>query len=265
MTKQIFFLVWMLAAMQAGYSQNNYVQNGNFAETVTDETTGLVLPAGWDLEGNAFLNDGTRILNLVTSWLPDGAVEGTRALDLWRGTDELYQIKLTQTIHDLPDGIYTLSAVAALGGANSFSFYAKVGDDNEETVAMVESGVYEKKEMNNIRITGGTAAVGFTANSSAASDWFDITHFELVRTGDVTSIGKIYSSEVSVTVKGNWITVTSGESVLSVKVYSIDGKLLSSNHLQGKKISVPAPQQEGVYILHIQQASGSRTGKITVR
>jgi hypothetical protein len=257
-----FFLMLMLATMQVGYSQN-YVQNGNFAATTTDEITGLVLPTGWDLEGNAFLN-GERILNLVTSWLPDGATEGTRVLDLWRGTDDPYQIKLTQTITGLPDGIYSLSATAALGGENVFSLYAKIANE-EETTPMPESGDYEKKEMNNIQIAGGTVIVGFTANSSSGSDWFDITNFELVKTGDITSIEKLRPSDVSVVITGNLITVTSDEPVLSVKLYSIDGKLLYSNHSQEEKISIFIPQQKGVCILHIKQTSGSETRKIIIK
>jgi hypothetical protein len=263
MKTRYFFLMLMLAAMQGGYSQN-YVQNGNFAETVTDETTGLVLPAGWDLDGSAFLN-GERILSLVTSWLPDGAVEGTQVLDLWRGTDEAYSLKLTQTVSGLPDGVYSLSAVAALGGENSFSLYAKVGDDNEETVAMAESGVYEKKEMDNIQITGGTAIVGFTANSSAASDWFDITNFELVKTGGLTAIDSLEPSDVLVVISENRITVVSDEPVLSAALYSIDGKMIEANHSQGKEISLFTPPQKGVCILHVKQASGTETGKIIIK
>lgn len=259
MKTSYFFLMLMLAAMQVSYSQN-YVQNGNFAETTTDETTGLVLPTGWDLEGNAFLN-GERFLSLVTSWLPDGAPEGTRVLDLWRETDDPYQIKLTQTVNGLPDGIYSLSATAALGGENVFSLYAKVAD-MEETIPMPESGDFAKKEMNNIQIASGTAIVGFTANSSSASDWFDITNFELVKTGDLTSIDKLRPSDVSVVITENLITVTSDEPVLSVKLYSIDGKLLYSNHSQEREISIFTPRQKGVCILHIEQTSGSEIRKI---
>ncbi|MDR1119362.1 MAG: T9SS type A sorting domain-containing protein [Dysgonamonadaceae bacterium] len=263
MKTRCFLLMLMLAAMQVSYSQN-YVQNGNFAETTTDEVTGLVLPAGWDLEGNAFLND-ERILNLVTSWLPDGAAEGTRVLDLWRGTDDPYQIKLTQTVTGLPDGIYSLSATAALGGENVFSLYAKVAD-TEETTPMPESGDYERKEMNSIQIAGGKAIVGFTANSTSSSNWFDITDFELVKTGNLTSINKLRPSGVSVAVTGNLITVASDEPVLSVKLYSIDGKMLYSNHSPEGEISIfTAPQQKGVCILHIEQTSGTETGKIIIR
>lgn len=205
------FLMLMLAATQVAYSQQSYVQNGNFAETVTDETTGLTLPSGWDLEGNAFLN-GERILNLVTSWLPDGAADGTKALDLWREGNEAYRLKLTQTISGLPDGIYSLSATAALGGENVFSLYAKVAD-KEETAPMPESGDYEKKEMSNIQITGGTAIVGFTANSSSSSDWFDITNFELVKTGEPEAP---QTFEVSVSATNVTVTSPAGESPYSV-------------------------------------------------
>jgi hypothetical protein len=264
MKNVLCFLAMMLLAVTNVCAQN-YVQNGNFAETTTDETTGLVLPTGWDLEGNAFLN-GERILNLVTSWLPDGAVEGTRVLDLWRGTDDPYQIKLTQTINGLPDGIYSLSATAALGGENVFSLYAKVADV-EETTPMPPSGDYAKKEMNNIRITGGTAIVGFTASSSSSADWFDITGFELVKTGNLpTSIDKISSADVlSVVIDGNLITVASEEPILSATLYSIDGRMLYANHSSKKVISFAAPQREGICILQVKQAAGTDTRKIRIR
>jgi hypothetical protein len=181
--KNALFLAMTLLAVTNVFAQN-YVQNGNFVKTTTDEITSLVLPAGWNLEGKAFLNDKTWILKLVTSWLPTGAIEGTHVLNLWRETNEPYQLKLTQTINGLPDGVYTLSATAAFGGENVFSLYAKIGE-NETTVPMPESSAYEKKEMNNIQITGGTAIVGFTANSSSSTDWFDITGFELVKTGNL--------------------------------------------------------------------------------
>jgi hypothetical protein len=233
-------------------------------ETTADETTGLVLPTGWDLDGKAFLEDGTWILNLVTSWLPGGAVEGTHALDLWRETDESYQLKLTQTINDLPDGIYTLSATAAFGGTDAL-LYAKIAG-NEETTPMSPSGDYENKEMNNIQITGGTAIIGFSASSSSSSDWFDITGFELVKTDDLpTSIDKISPSGVSVVMAGNRLMVVSEEPVLSATLYSIDGKAFYSNCSQGKEISFAAPQGEGVCILHLKRASGTDTRKIIIR
>jgi hypothetical protein len=204
----------MLVTTHVAYSQQNYVQNGNFAETATDNVTGLTLPVSWVLEGNAFLN-GTKILNLITKWLPSGAVEGTQALDLWRETDEAYQLKLTQTIAELPDGIYSLSAVAALGGENVFSLYAKIAE-TEETTPMSESGDYEKKELNNIRITGGTAVIGFTAKSSSSSDWFDITNFELVKTGEIETPETPRTFEVSVSAANVTLTSPAGASPYSV-------------------------------------------------
>jgi hypothetical protein len=254
----------MLAAMQVSYSQN-YVQNGNFAEFTVDEVTGLKLPVNLVLYGSAFFEDVTLILALVTSWIPDGSAEGTRTLDLWRGTDENYQLKLTQTISGLPDGTYTLSAIAALGGANSYSLYAKVGDNEAATILMSESGDFEKKEFANIQVTGGTATIGFTANSSSKDDWFDITNFELVKTDGTTAIEKLKSSGVSVVITENLITVTSDEPVLSVKLYSIDGKMLYSNHSQEEGISIFTPQQKGICILHIEQTSGSEIRKIIIR
>jgi hypothetical protein len=261
--KNVLLLAMTLLAVTNVFAQN-YVQNGNFVETTTDETTGLVLPTGWDLDGNAFLEDGTWILNLVTSWLPGGAVDGAHALDLWRGTDEPYQLKLTQTINGLPDGVYTLSATAAFGGTDAL-LYVKIAG-NEETAPMSPGGDYEKKEMSNIQITGGTAIIGFTASSSSSADWFDITGFELVKTGNLpTSIDRILPSGVSVVIAGNLIRVASEEPVLSVKLYSAEGKMIYSDCSQGREISFAVPQREGICILQVKQAAGTDTRKIRIR
>jgi hypothetical protein len=259
-THYLFFTL-MLVTVQVAYSQN-YVQNGNFAETTTDELTGLTLPVGWNLDGSAFLSDGTKILNLVTSWLPDGATDGTRALDLWRGTDEPYQLKLTQTISELPDGIYSLSAMAALGGENVFSLYAKIAE-NERTTPMPESGDYEKKEMNSIQITDGVAIIGFTANSTSSANWFDITNFELVRTGDLTSINNMPLRKLSVFTNDQSVRIASDELILSVGLISMDGKKLYSSKPVGKEITFSVPQS-GVYILQICQTSGTQVKKIVI-
>jgi hypothetical protein len=261
MKTRYFFLMFILAASTVAYSQNQ-VQNGNFAETTIDETTGLVLPLHWSLDGKALLDDGTFILNLQTKWLPEGAVGGTRALDLWRETDEAYQLKLTQTVTGLSDGVYSLSADAAFGGENVFALYAKVGE-TETTVFMTESGDFEKKELNNIQVTGGTAIVGFTANSSSAANWFDITNFELVRTGDLTSINKISSQKFAATVTGKSIRVVSEEPILSTRLISIDGKTVYSERSAEKEATFSV-SQSGVYILQVKHTSGVQTRKIIV-
>jgi hypothetical protein len=260
--RHYLFIVLMLSAITTGFSQN-YVQNGNFAETTTDLTTGVIIPTDWTLTGKATLDDGVWILNLQTKWLPDGAVEGDRAIDLWRETDEPYQLKLTQTITSLPDGIYSLSAVAALGGEDVFALYAKIGDD-VMTIPMPESGNYEKKELNGIQVTGGSGIVGFTANSTSSANWFDITNFEFVKTGDLTSINKVSPKELSVITTGKSIRVTSGEPVLSASLISIDGKVSSAEKFAEKEISFSVPQS-GIYILQVKQTSGVQVRKIAVR
>jgi hypothetical protein len=261
MKNLLFSLAIMLLAI-TNIEAQNYVQNGNFAEAATDESTGLNLPDHWTLEGKALLDDGTKILNLVTSWLPAGSAEGTQALDLWRATDEPYQLKLWQEITGLPDGIYSLSAIAALGGENVFSLFAKVSDD-EKTEAMNESGNFEKKELNNVRVTGGSAIIGFTANSSSSSNWFDITNFEFVKTGDLTSMHKISGNELSITVTEKSIRVLSDELVHSANLISIDGKLLYSKAGTGKEV-IFSDLQAGIYILQINHASGVQTKKILI-
>jgi hypothetical protein len=51
----------------------NYVQNGDFAQIITDSTYDLPVPNNWTLTGKAKTTDGSWIFNMDTTWLPSGA------------------------------------------------------------------------------------------------------------------------------------------------------------------------------------------------
>ncbi|KAA6327357.1 hypothetical protein EZS27_023645 [termite gut metagenome] len=142
--------------------------------------------------------------------------------------------------------MYSLSVIAALGGENVFTMYAKVGTE-EQTTSMLESGDFEKKGLNNIRITEGTAIVGFTVNSSSAN-WSDITNFELIKTENITSINKVSSSNLFVNIRGKAVSVISNEPVLLVCLSSINGKMLHVEKSVEKEVAFFL-SQSGVYIL----------------
>jgi hypothetical protein len=124
--------------------------------------------------------------------------------------------------------------------------YAKVGTE-EQTTSMLESGDFEKKGLNNIRITEGIAIVGFTVNSSSAN-WFDITNFELIKTENITSINKVSSSNLFVNIRGKAVSVISNEPVLLVCLSSINGKMLHVEKSVEKEVAFSL-SQSGVYIL----------------
>ncbi|MFD0673099.1 glycosyl hydrolase 53 family protein [Cohnella sp. GCM10027633] len=176
-------------------------------------------PVGWTVAGST---DATKVES-------SNAYSGSRAFNYWLETD--YAFTLTQTITDLPDGLYTLRArTVGEGGETTLRLFAdgyggdKVTTPNIVNTAWDQYGTYA---IEHIHVTNGQATIGFEVAATGGT-WGRFDGVEFYREVAVpawTPQASLTASEPTTTsVKLQWSGVSDAVPAIGYKIYR-DGQL----------------------------------------
>jgi arabinogalactan endo-1,4-beta-galactosidase len=145
-------------------SQKNYVTNAGFE-------TGELMP--WTIEGDADAVDVSKEASNIHA--------GTYGLHYWKG--ERFDFSVSQTITDLPDGTYSLSAwIQGGGGEKSLQLFVSDYGGDPLTVKIVNTGwlVWNTPTIPKIKVTGGKCIIGLKVISDGGS-WAFLDDVSLVK------------------------------------------------------------------------------------
>ncbi len=145
-------------------TQKNYVTNPGFE---TGDFT------GWTVDGDTDAADISKDASNVHA--------GTYGLHYWKG--EPFAFTLSQTITDLPDGTYSLSAwIQGGGGEKTLQLYVSDYGGDPITVDIANTGwlAWNTPTIPEITITGGKCTIGLRVDSDAGS-WGFLDDLSLVK------------------------------------------------------------------------------------
>lgn len=168
----------------------NYVNNPSFeADDKGDAAT------VWDITG--WTKSGPDGWMMKAESKPDNAHSGNYNLAAWNGT--AYEATLSQTVENLPNGVYELRAWAKSKDAAPGREYTRLVAKNYggETVSVNIPGgekPYQQIVIQNIQVTEGKLTVAFETKD-AGNNWFAADDVELVRVGLLP--GDIKSSDAT--------------------------------------------------------------------
>jgi hypothetical protein len=147
---------------------NNYALNPSFEA----DRVAVTQPAGW-------------VVSTTTSGAtPYKNASGGRTGNWkWQLVDAAaYQATLSQTVANLPDGSYTLSAwVESSGGQSVAQIFARASGGAEMDAAInTPMGAWTHVSIPGIQVTGGPIDIGVSTNASA-NEWVSVDDFTLVK------------------------------------------------------------------------------------
>lgn len=176
---------------------NNYVKNFSFdADRVKIPSTNKPAQTyikGWSFsvtKGNKIVQGGADSpqLNESNTTADRETVMGNWCLNIYDKvayTRKIFQAITSSQNVPLPDGIYTMTAQAKRGsGYNQLYMYAVCKGDTSRADIANTDGKWHKYIIENIKVEGGKAEVGFYADGAAAS-WCRIDDVWFQRTGDI--------------------------------------------------------------------------------
>lgn len=150
---------------------NNYISNPEFEA----DRVAVVKPVGWNVADNVggYVNGNLRGKQSTGNFV-------------WQQTaPEDYKAELSQTVKDLPNGTYTMTAwVKSSGGQNICSLYAESG--NVRKTYSVKTEIADWTEVvvaDDIVVTDGQCNVGLYSDAPADS-WVQIDNVRLVKNTD---------------------------------------------------------------------------------
>ncbi|TYP74713.1 S-layer homology domain-containing protein [Paenibacillus methanolicus] len=157
----------------------NYVQNPGFEEAV-DANASPALPKHWtnkDAEG-AEVTSGIAKIEAVSPR------SGTHRLAHWN--DVAYEVTTSQTVSNLPDGIYELRAwTKSKGGQQIAEMTATApGGETKKIDIPAGEGTWAYLKLSDLTVRGGELAVGFHSKD-LGGNWIAVEDVELVKTGDI--------------------------------------------------------------------------------
>ncbi len=145
-------------------TQKNYVPNAGFE-------TGELTP--WTIEGDSDAGDISKEASNIHA--------GTYGLHYWKG--EPFAFTVSQTVTDLPNGTYTLSAwIQGGGGEKSLQLFVSDYGGNPLTADIVNTGwlVWNTPTIPKINITDGKCTIGLKVVSDGGS-WAFLDDVSLVK------------------------------------------------------------------------------------
>jgi arabinogalactan endo-1,4-beta-galactosidase len=165
--------------------------NGNALSSLKAFSIGNAASSVNYINNPSFEVDGyTNTPSHWTNWYGDGASAGTiktedtdfagnYKLTFWSGN--AYEASTYQQLTNLPNGTYTLSAYVLSGGSFTTSqLYIKNYGGQELTVPTSGNSAWKRVEIRNIKVTNGTAELGFY-NKASANAWVNIDRVMLTK------------------------------------------------------------------------------------
>ncbi|MEP6987361.1 MAG: carbohydrate binding domain-containing protein, partial [Chloroflexota bacterium] len=147
-------------------NQRNYVANSGFENGNLDF---------WSVDGDSDAVDISKEASNIHA--------GTYALHYWKA--DAFAFTLSQTITDLPDGTYSLSAwMHGGGGEKSLQLYVSDYGGEPLTVDTANTGwlVWKTPTIANITISGGKCTIGLKV-AATAGNWAFLDDVSLVKVG----------------------------------------------------------------------------------
>lgn len=146
----------------------NYVSNPSFE---SDSATSS--PSYW----TKWLQTGTVSSTIKTE---TGALDGSYKLSFWNSN--AYEGSIFQTVSELSNGTYTLTAWVIGGGTHDIAqMYAKnYGGSAKNQNITISSAMWNKVTIKNIEVTNGTCEIGFY-NKGQAAAWLNIDNVKLIK------------------------------------------------------------------------------------
>lgn len=165
---------------------NNYLDNPAFE---CDRVTGLSKPAGWDVDNisgqTAQINYGGSRTSLEYNSAFDGNFAWYHGYTKRNPGTDPYKAKISQTVKNLPDGIYTLySWVKSSGGQSDCYLYTSSGGTEYKAPVNTAIGEWTLAVTEHIVVTDGTCEVGMYSDA-AADQWAQFDDMALIRSGDL--------------------------------------------------------------------------------
>ncbi|MDT8718818.1 glycosyl hydrolase 53 family protein [Clostridium sp. 19966] len=149
-------------------ASSSVLENGGFE---TGDTS------SWDITGDD-ANDGVIKMD---SWTADG---GKYTLNSWKATE--FNYKVSQSVSNIPNGIYTLKAwvVGTGDGKSTVNLFASDFGGTAMTFDASKYGKWTQISLENIKVTNGKCTVGMDVNAQANS-WWDLDGVELSKVSDL--------------------------------------------------------------------------------
>ncbi|MBC8062703.1 MAG: CIA30 family protein [Clostridiaceae bacterium] len=126
-----------------------------------------------------------------SDWMVKAQASGARTgkYDMVAYNGDAYKVNATQTVTNLPEGIYELTAwTKSTGGQNSASMMA-IGDAAAILRADIPTGTdsYTQIKISNIRITKGSCTIKFDTDAKGGN-WFAVDDVKLTKVSDINYI-----------------------------------------------------------------------------
>ncbi|MCU4157755.1 T9SS type A sorting domain-containing protein [Carboxylicivirga sp. A043] len=106
-------------------------------------------------------------------------VDGSRSITTWNGS--AYQMKIYQSISNIPNGTYIVSCYAHTNGTNTIAIFAEDGVNSSQLPLVNEGGI--TKRVIELEVTNGTMQFGIigtgTDNEIPAGNWVVFDQFEI--------------------------------------------------------------------------------------
>lgn len=184
-------------------ADNNYVKNFSFdADRVNIPSTNKPAQTylkGWSfdvIKGNAIVQGGadSPMLNEKNSKADRAVVMGNRCLNIYDKTEyarKIYQKIKSSSRVPLTDGVYRMTCKMKRSGSfTELYMYASSAGNMNKADMTDNDGKWHEVVIENIKISGGEAEVGFYADGTAGS-WARIDDVTLVKTGEPEADGII--------------------------------------------------------------------------
>jgi len=237
--------------------ENNQVTIGFYADGAADKWLGIDLitlvkedvtelePVGVAIDNRGFEEEEPS--QEISSWSEEGDKDASytegpgylSSYSLTHYSDQDYKVTTSQSIPELENGYYTLTAWVQNGGGQHASYiFARDIGSSEARAAVPIGSTWTKVYLRGIHVTNGTATIGLYSDAKAGN-WMKLDHVELVKDdnpykflkgGDVSELtyvesqgGKFYDSN------GNekdlfQLLKENGHDIVRLRVYNEPGK-----------------------------------------
>lgn len=179
----------------------NYAANGSFDEPI-DAGVWPILPKQWANKDASGADITNGIVKLEAANTHSGAYR------LVHYHDAAYEATTSQTVTNLPDGVYTLSAsTKSKGGQEKAELQAIVGETVRSAAIPAGEGAWATTAVPNIEVRGGTLTIAIHSKDAAGNTWISVDDLTLVRSGSLAD-----TAVTGVSLNKNALTLNVGAS-----------------------------------------------------
>lgn len=208
-------------------------------------------------------------------------VGGSKSMTLWNGS--AYTMKFYQSLSNLTNGTYELSAMIQTNIEGAYNIIAESGTNVQKSLVTLGNGALEKRKVE-LTVASGSANIGVAGagenNGIAGGSWVVLDNFEFrlksitpkyvvfVPSPEqmlVTDIDNLDMTNKIIYWQGNGkLNIKSNDVIVKYSVYSITGVVVESKEANSTNVSVPL--KNGIYVVHVLTENGQvDTEKVIIR